>query len=456
MKKIPDLVSTQKAAFRKGVNRSLKQRIANLKKLRKLVLNHEKELCNAIAEDFGKPYFETFTSEIFTVLQEIDFHLKHLSKWIKPENVSGTIATFPSKSTVSRQPYGTVLVIGAWNYPIYLTLIPMIGALSGGNTVVLKPSEISGTISGLLHELISSAFPNQLISVVEGGVPETQELLFQPFDKIFFTGSSRVGKIVAKAAAEQLIPITLELGGKSPAIVHSDANVEVSARRIWWGKTINAGQVCVAPDFVLIHESAADVFIKESRKTLSTFYAGDFRPGTNYARIVNRDHFDRLSALLEKSDVIIGGTANPDSLFIEPTLISAGWDDEIMKDEIFGPLLPMLTYKSEDEVIERLNTLPAPLALYMFTESERFQSAIFRDVPFGGGCVNETITHLANPNLPFGGVGQSGMGAYHGRYSFDTFTRPQAILKKAFWPDPDFRYPPFDDTKLKWFKKLFF
>lgn len=451
---IPELVNLQKRAFRSGITRSIDFRTEQLNILKELVSNHEQEFCDAIAEDFGKPYFEAFTAEIYTVLHEIDHHLKHLSKWAKPESVSGTLATFPSKSVVYKQPLGTVLIIGAWNYPVHLTLQPLIGALSAGNTVILKPSELAIATSNKLKELFEKYFPAQILSVVEGGVEETQELLHQPFDKIFFTGSTRVGKIVMKAAAEQLIPVTLELGGKSPAIVHKDANIEISAKRIWWGKTMNAGQICVAPDFALVHSSVRDEFIDHSKKTLSQFYKDGYQPGENYTQIINHDHFDRLTDLLEKSDVLIGGSSDREKRCIEPTLVDASWDSPIMQDEIFGPLLPILTYSDDSELIEKLNSLSSPLALYLFSDDKQFQNLILEKVPFGGGCFNETISHLANPNLPFGGVGKSGMGSYHGKQSFDTFSRKQSVLKKSFWPDPDFRYPPYDDSKLSWIKKL--
>lgn len=452
---ISDLVKIQKEAFKEGVLRTHENRTQFLKQLRNLVSENEEELCNAVAQDFGKPYIEAFATEIYTVLHEIDFQLKHLAKWMKPKSVSGSIAVFPSKSVVYSRPFGTVLVIGAWNYPIHLTLMPVIGALSAGNTVILKPSELASHTSSLLSKLTDQYFESRVFSVVEGGVGETQELLSQPFDKFFFTGSTRVGKIVMKAAAEQLIPVTLEMGGKSPTIIHHDANLEVSAKRIWWGKTINAGQTCVAPDFVLIHESVKEQFIEKSKEVLNTFFANDYVTGKNYCRIINEEHFDRLKGLLESSNVIFGGSANRETLFIEPAIIDAKWEDPVMQEEIFGPILPVLSYKNSSEIVEKLTSRPAPLALYLFTEQQDLQNLIFENVPFGGGCFNETITHLGNPHLPFGGVGSSGMGSYHGKYSFETFTRKQGVLKKPIWPDPDLKYPPYDESKIKWLKKWF-
>jgi len=451
---IPKIVQHQKETFRKGVTGSVEKRKDALVTLKKLLVENEKEICEAINTDFGKPYFEAFTSEIATVQHEIDHHLKHLHKWAKPDQAGNSIFTFPAKNLIYKKPYGTVLIIGAWNYPVNLTFQPLVGALSAGNTAVIKPSELAAQTSAIIKDLVEEYFSPSVLAVVEGAVEETQELLSQPFDKIFFTGSTRVGKIVMKAAAEQLIPVTLELGGKSPAIVHSDANIEIAAKRIWWGKTMNAGQICVAPDYALVHKSVKNQFVEKSREVLSQFFSNDYIPGENYTQIINHDHFDRLENLLEQSEVIHGGVTNKETRFIEPTLIQADWDSVIMKEEIFGPLLPLLTYESMDELKNKLIERSSPLALYLFTDSPKVESDIIDNVPFGGGCINETISHLANPNLPFGGVGHSGMGAYHGKHSFDCFTRLQSVLKKPTWPDPDFRYPPIDTDKLKWLKKL--
>jgi aldehyde dehydrogenase (NAD+) len=452
---IQELVAHQKKSFRNGKTRTQESREKSLQKLKYLIKTKEKELCKAIENDFGKPYFESYITEIYTVLHEIDIHLKSLASWMKPESVGSPIVTFPSKGMIYNQPLGTVLIIGAWNYPIHLTMMPLIGAISAGNTAVLKPSELAPKTSAILKTLFDENFDSSVLAVVEGSVGETTELLQQPFDHIFFTGSTRVGKIVMKAAAEKLIPVTLELGGKSPAIVHKDANLEVTAKRVWWGKTMNAGQICVAPDFVLIHKSQKEEFIRQTKKVLPAFFGDGYHPGENYTQIVNDDHFKRLKSLLDKSRIIVGGITREETRFIEPTLIDAGWNDEIMQEEIFGPLLPMVTYETEEEVVDELNKRPSPLALYLFSDDSIFQNRILEGVPFGGGCINDTINHLGNHHLPFGGVGNSGMGAYHGKTSFETFSRKQSVLKKPTWPDPDLRYPPYNETKLSWFKKLF-
>ncbi|TVQ05423.1 MAG: aldehyde dehydrogenase family protein [Balneolaceae bacterium] len=450
-----EIVDLQKKAFLKGVNRSYDKRKKHLKALKKLVLENEHLLIDALNSDFGKPYSEAYITEIFLLLQEIETQLKYLRTWMKPNQVNPTVTTFPSKNFINKQPYGTVLIIGAWNYPVHLTLLPLAGALAAGNTVVIKPSELTHEVSKLLNRLVKKYFEPDVVTVVEGGPEETAELLEQPFDKFFFTGSPRVGKIVMRAAAEKLIPVTLELGGKSPVIIHEDAPPETTAKRVWLGKCANAGQTCIAPDFILIHEKLEKKFVKESRVALKQFFSDDFIPGENYTRIINHHHFDRLIKLLESSDVIFGGSSNRENRFIEPALIKASWDDEIMQDEIFGPLLPMITYNDVNEVIHELQKRPAPLALYIFSNDEDLQQRVMNEVPFGGGCINEAPFHTFNPALPFGGAGNSGIGSYHGKYSFEAFSRRQSILKKPFWPDTDLRYMPYDDTKLAWFKRLF-
>ena len=450
---IQESVNKLRSGYQSGINRSYESRKSHLLQLRELVVNHETQLCDAIKKDFNKPFNEAFITEVFTVLSEIDIHLKNLKKWMSPERVGTSITTFPSKNRIYKQPYGTVCVIGAWNYPLHLSLMPLIGAISAGNTVVLKPSELAPHTSALLSKLLNDTFDSSFLTVIEGGVPETELLLKQKLDKIFFTGSTRVGKIIMKAASENLTPVTLELGGKSPAIIHHDANLSVAAKRIWWGKVINAGQTCVAPDYVVVHESVADSFIEESKKVLSDFFQNDFIIGENYSSIINKTHYKRLVDLLKKSKILHGGSMNDDTLFIEPTLIDAQWDDKIMEDEIFGPLMPIITYQSEKECIHQLKQVGKPLALYLFTENASFESDVINSVPFGGGCINETITHLSNHHLPFGGVGESGMGSYHGLFSFETFSRKQGILKKGTWPDPDFRYPPYDSKLINWLKR---
>lgn len=452
---IKEQFNIQKSAFFKGKNRVVSDRINHLLRLKEMITENESLLYDALRKDLGKPEFEVYTTEILTVLNEIDVHLKNIQGWAKTRSVGNSYLTFPSKSKIYKQPLGIVLIIGAWNYPIHLTLMPLIGALSAGNTIALKPSELAPNTSSLLAQLFQQYYDSELITVYEGGVPETTKLLKLPFDKIFFTGSTHVGKIVMKAAAEQLIPVTLELGGKSPAIIHKDADINVASNRIWWGKTLNAGQTCVAPDFVAIHESKKDEFIDSSKQSLQSFFNNKYVIGTNYTGIINESHFDRLMNLLHSGVILFGGKSDKKNHFIEPTLLEADWDDFIMQDEIFGPLLPLVTYNQPEEVMYKLQAMNSPLALYLFSDDEQFQRDIISNVPFGGGCINETVSYLANHHLPFGGVGKSGMGSYHGKYSFDTFSRDQSILYKSNWPDPDLRYPPYDDRMKTWLKRLF-
>lgn len=448
------IVDNQKRFFISGETRPYDFRMQKLSVLEKLLSENEALLCEAVYEDFGKPYFEAWSAEIATVLHEINFHKKNLKNWMKPEPVSNSLFTFPAKNRVQYQPYGTSLIIGAWNYPIHLLLHPLAGAISAGNTSVLKPSELSPLVADTIQNLVNQYFSPEYLTVIKGDADTAQNLLKQPFDKIFFTGSSRVGKIVMKAAAENLTPVTLELGGKSPAIVHSDADIETAAKRIWWGKCLNAGQTCVAPDYVMCHRELFDKFVTETKNTLKDFYADSPIFSEGYTQIVNKNHYRRLLSLLENADIIHGGISNADKRMIEPTLVHAKENDEIMKEEIFGPILPVLIYESLNDAIKYINSKPSPLALYLFTNNSEVEEKITNIIPFGGGCINDTISHLGNPNLPFGGVGNSGFGSYHGKNSFEAFSYKQSIVKKPAWPDPDFRYPPYTESKFKWIKRL--
>jgi aldehyde dehydrogenase (NAD+) len=347
------------------------------------------------------------------------------------------------------------LIIGAWNYPVNLLLLPLVGAISGGNCAVLKPSELAPATSSLIRRMISSTFSRSYIHVVEGGVDVNQELLDQSFDKIFFTGSTRVGKIVMEKAAQKLTPVTLELGGKSPAVVHKDADIKTAARRIAWGKYMNAGQTCIAPDFVLVHQQEKDEMVQQLKKAIKKFYGKHPEKSNDYGRIINGGHFDRLRGLMTDANILHGGTTDESDRFIAPTIIDGvDWEHPIMKEEIFGPILPIMTYGDQKGPVELLRPMPDPLALYIFSESDEFVDRLITQIPHGGTCVNDVIMHIANPYLPFGGSGASGMGQYHGKYSFECFTRPHAVMRRATWPDPSFRYPPFG-KKLFLLKKLF-
>ncbi|MEX2573741.1 MAG: aldehyde dehydrogenase family protein, partial [Balneolaceae bacterium] len=404
---------------------------------------------------FGKPEFEAYSTEIATVLQEIDYHLKHLKSWAKPKKVKGSLLTFPSGNRIYHQPYGSVLIIGAWNYPIRLVLHPLVGAISAGNTVFLKPSELAPETSKTVAGLIKKYFAADYVTAVEGGAETARILLQLPPDYIFFTGSAKTGKLIMREAAEHLTPFTLELGGKSPAIVHQDADMETSARRIWWGKCMNSGQTCVAPDFVAVHKNAEPEFIRHSKAVLKSFCGNSATGAFPEVKIINDSHFQRLSALLSTADLILGGETNAEKRYIAPALVRADWNQRIMKEEVFGPILPMVVYDNLPELAGRLRDMPSPLALYLFTGSSDVRRDVIRNIPFGGGCINDTISHLGNPNLPFGGVGASGTGKYHGKYSFDTFSNEKSVLDKPVWVDPDFRYPPYTPAKLNLIKTFF-
>lgn len=455
MTNIPDLAVSQKTYFRSGETLDLTFRHQKLQDLRDLLTGNYQHLCDAIYRDFGKPEFEAFGAEIATLIQEIDHHKKNLDTWAGPVSVKGSILTFPSRNKIYYQPYGSVLIIGPWNYPVYLLLLPLIGAISAGNCAVLKPSEFVPETSKALTQLLKTRFDNRYLTVAEGGAETSRELLRQKFDYIFFTGSKRVGKIVMKAAAEQLTPVTLELGGKSPAIVHKDADIEIAARRIWWGKYFNAGQTCVAPDYVAVHKDVAESFIQHSKQVLDDFFRSDGDKQQPYTKIVNDKHYHRLEKLLSTADPLVGGEKNQVNRQIYLTLVKADWDHPLMKDEIFGPILPMIIYDEMDQLVSQLSDMPSPLALYLFTGSDDIKETVIRTIPFGGGCINDTISHLGNSNLPFGGVGSSGMGTYHGKHSFETFSHQKSILEKPIWPELTFRYPPYSARSLDLIKKYF-
>jgi aldehyde dehydrogenase (NAD+) len=434
-----------KANIRKNPYPDYNHRIDSLRKIRKVLTSRVDEISNVVKLDFGKPYSEVLLTEIVTVVHEIDFHIKYLKKWMKSERVAGNLLTFPSRSEIHSVPYGVCLIIGAWNYPIHLLFMPLIGALSAGNRVVLKPSELASNTSRWIKNVLDSAFSADEVLVIEGGADVNKELLDLPFDKIFFTGSTRVGQIVMEAAAQKLIPVTLELGGKSPAIIFDDANMEVSAKRIWFGKCINAGQTCVAPDFLLIPESKYNEFVSYSKRVLDDFYPHGYNIQDDYTQIISKSHFDRLKRLMDNTETVFGGNSEPEQRFIEPTLVKMkGWDHPLMQEEIFGPILPVLTYKNEEELRYHLDQSRNPLACYLFTESATIAEKWIKEYQFGGGCVNDTLSHLGNSRLPFGGVGKSGTGSYHGKTSFDVFSHKKSVLIRNTWMDSSLRYQPFN------------
>lgn len=450
------LILKQKAFFRSGKTKELSYRIQALEALREAIRKNEQSLFHTLKEDLNKSEFEAYATEIGVVLEELRFTLKNISDWVKPEKVKTPVSHIGSTSYIYSEPYGVALIIAPWNYPFQLAIAPLMGAITAGNCAILKPSELTPKTSALLKKIITELFPEEYISVVEGGVEASQALLAEDVDYIFFTGSVPVGKVIMEAAAKNLTPVTLELGGKSPCIVHHDANIKLAAKRIAWGKFINAGQTCVAPDYLYVHESIRDEFLQEFQLATHELYGEKALENPDYTRIVSKRHFDRLLPFLNNGDTFMGGASNEETLTIEPTVLTGiTWDDSIMQDEIFGPILPVLPYRELSELIDGIHKHPNPLALYLFSENESVQQEVLHHISFGGGCINDTVYHLASPYLPFGGVGSSGIGAYHGKGSFDTFSHRKSVLKQTTKFDLPFRYPNVKDglKKLKWFLK---
>ncbi|MDF9795609.1 aldehyde dehydrogenase (NAD+) [Catalinimonas alkaloidigena] len=447
----------KKTFFKSGNTLPYTFRKEQLKKLKAAIVGYEYDIGQALKADLHKPDFEAYTSEVALLHAEVNHTLKHLKKWMKPESVPTSLIHFPSKSKVYKEPLGVSLIIGPWNYPFQLLIAPLIGAIAAGNTVVLKPSELTPHTSKVIEDMISHTFDRKYISVIQGDgakiVPQLMEN--HRFDHIFFTGSVPVGKIIAKQAAEKLTPVTLELGGKSPAIVDHTAKLKVAARRIAWGKAFNAGQTCVSPDYLLLEKSIKEEFITHFHNAIEQFY-GELHPDhQNYGRILNQKRFDTLIAYLDQGNIMYGGKTDREKLFIGPTLIdNVDMESPIMQEEIFGPILPVLTFSNYQEVIETISINSHPLSLYHFTSDKKNEKLIRKKVQFGGGAVNDTIVHLSNPNLPFGGIGSSGYDAYHGKHSFDTFTHKKSIMRRGTWIDLPVRYAPYTKHKKK-LAKLF-
>ncbi|KIQ88066.1 aldehyde dehydrogenase [Bacillus sp. L_1B0_8] len=451
---ISSIVGRQKGYFLKGHTRSIEIRKNNLKKLYEGIQHFEEEIFQALKLDLNKSVHESFTTEVGYVLKEISFQLKHMSSWSKPKRVRTALTHFGSKGKVVPEPYGVTLIIAPWNYPFQLAIAPLVGALAAGNTIVLKPSELTPSVSKVLKRMLDELFPEELVAVVEGGVEESTSLLREPFDYIFFTGSVGVGKVVMEAAAKQLTPLTLELGGKSPCIVHKDAKIEVTARRIVWGKFLNAGQTCVAPDYMYVHSSVKEKLVEALRHEIIEQYSKEPLQNENYVRIVSERHFERLCRFLQDGQVVIGGNYKKDTLHIEPTVLAdITWQDAVMEDEIFGPILPIIEYDNIEEVIGTIQQHPKPLALYVFSEDKEVQKKVTSNISYGGGCINDVVYHLATPYLPFGGVGSSGLGGYHGEESFRTFSHYKSILAQSTAFDMKIRYSS-TKSALKFIRKL--
>ncbi len=426
----------------------------SLKKLLKVILQKETEIIEALYQDFKKPAFEAVLTETHYVISDLKDTIKKIDSWAKPKKVLPSILNFPSRDYIYSEPYGKVLIISPWNYPFQLALCPLIAAVSAGNSVVLKPSELTPNTSKIIAEIIAEVFEKNHVDVVEGGIKESQNLLSLRWDYIFFTGSVAVGKIVAKAAAENLTPITLELGGKNPCIIDETANLKLAAKRIVWGKFINGGQTCIAPDYLLVKPEIKDQFIDFLKSEIIESYSINPEISPDFCQIVNDRNWQRLIQLIEPEKVVFGGKSDEATRYISPTLISeTDIESAIMKEEIFGPLLPILTYNNDADLDLIISKYEKPLALYVFSDNFAFSEKIIQKYSFGGGCVNDTVIHFSNKRLPFGGVGHSGIGAYHGSLNFDTFSHKKGIVKKANWLDLPLRYAPYNNN-LNYIKKL--
>ena len=445
---IHEIVESEKHFFRTGVTRGVDFRIDMLKKFRKAIIENDELISAALKADLNKQPFESYMCETGLLLEEINFHIKRLKKWSKTRRVKSGIGQLPGRSYVCPEPYGVVLIMAPWNYPVQLCLMPLVGAISAGNCAVVKPSAYAPESSRVISKLIESAFPTGFVTAVEGGRDANKALLDEPFDYIFFTGSVAVGKTVMEAAAKRLTPVTLELGGKSPIIVDETANLPLAARRIAFGKVLNAGQTCVAPDYLMIEKSVEAPFIEEYKKALADFFPdGDM---SGMVRIINDKHFERVCNILDNSgNIAIGGARDAETRFIEPAVLTdVPIDSPAMQQEIFGPVLPVLPYEKLDDCIDFIRSRPKPLALYIFSENKMNQEKVLNSCSFGGGCINDTVIHLASSHMSFGGVGESGMGSYHGRKSFDTFTHYRSILKQGKL-DVKLRYFPYKSGKEK-------
>lgn len=455
-----ETLQKQRDYFSSQETKEVDFRLRQLSTLKRMLEENEKDILASLQEDLGKSEIEAYETEIGLCHAEINYARKKLSGWAKKKRVRTPITGFPAKSYQLAEPYGVVLIISPWNYPWLLTINPLIGAIAAGNCVVIKPSAYSRANSVLLADLISKYFKEDYISVVLGGREENIALLEQDFDYIFFTGSTAVGREVMEKAAKYLTPVTLELGGKSPVIIDDSAKLELAAKRIAWGKLVNGGQTCIAPDYVLVQESLREDLLRYVKKEIEGFYGPDPLFNEEYPKIINEKHFDRLLGLLEGQHIVAGGASDRASLKIEPTLlVDVDPDSGVMQEEIFGPILPILTFKRLEEAIHFVESRPKPLALYHFSEDKTLQDQVQRQLSFGGGCINDTLMQVSTHYLPFGGVGASGMGSYHGKKSFDTFSHYKSILNKSTWLDVPLRYPPYEhgdkkEKKLSLIKKL--
>lgn len=451
-------LSAQRAFFQSGRTQSYQFRREALGKLRSAIEAHEEQIFAALEADLGKGSFEAYTSEIGFVYQEIRHAQKHLKRWMRPERVPTALVSMPAKSYVERAPKGVVLIISPWNYPFQLLMAPVVAAIAAGNALVLKPSELAPETSAVIQSVITSAFDPSYASVYLGDGSELVPALFEAidFDHVFFTGSVEVGRIISTMAAERHTPVTLELGGKSPAIVHKDAEVAQAARRVMYGKTMNSGQVCIAPDYLLVHTDVRQQFVDAAIEALHEFFPDGAFAADYYGRMVNQAHFERVAGYLKEGTILHGGSIDADALQIEPTLLAdISPDARVLQEEIFGPVLPIISYRTDEELFVELRKRSHPLALYVFTTSDEFSSRVTGAVPFGGGCINDTILQIVSPHLPFGGVRSSGQGSYHGKFGFDSMTHARGMVKAPARFGLPMRYPPYSEKTLSLIRKVF-
>ena len=447
---IESTVAAQRAYFARGETLDVAFRKDALRRLRETILSHEAQINAALAQDLGKSPSESYMCEVGMTLSELSYTLGHVDRWARRHSVLTPLAQFHARSFTVHNPYGVVLIMSPWNYPFMLTMEPLIGALAAGNCALLKPSAYAPATSAVIREIVSACFPPEYVAVVEGGRKENQALLEQRFDYIFFTGGVTVGREVMRKAAEHLTPVSLELGGKSPCIVDSTAKLDLAAKRLAFGKLLNCGQTCVAPDYLLIDRRVKDDFIALLKKHIAAMAGENALANAQYVHMINRKHYDRVMGLIDPAKVVLGGQGDPETLRIQPTILdNVTADDAVMQEEIFGPMLPVMSYDSLDEAIDFIRSREHPLALYLFSEDRRTQERFLRSVPFGGGCINDTIIHLATSRMGFGGVGHSGMGSYHGKKSFETFSHEKSIVDKSTWMDLPVRYMPYSPLKDK-------
>jgi len=449
---VSDIIQQQRQFFATGKTKDVDFRIEQLKKLKSAILSNQSRIVDAVKADLNRPEYEAYFE--IAAIAEVNYALKNLKSWVKPRKVPASIDQFPASARIYPEPLGVVLIIGPWNYPFQLMISPLVGAIAAGNCALLKPSEIASHTSEVVADMISKTFDPAYVAAVEGGVEISQQLLAEKFDHIFFTGGTKIGRIVMESAAKNLTPVTLELGGKSPCIVDSDIHLEYTAKRIAWGKFLNAGQTCIAPDYLLVDKKIKPALMTAIKTAIHEFYGDNPQTSPDYSRIINQRQLDRLSSFIKDGEIVVGGEVKPEDRYIAPTVLDrVSWDAPVMQDEIFGPILPVLEYEDFGEAIAQINARPKPLALYLFSKDKEKQERVLRETSSGGVSINDTVMQFGVITLPFGGVGDSGIGSYHGKASFDTFSHQKSVLQKSFLLDLKWRYAPYKG-KLDLIKKM--